>query len=198
MCRQRGLTLIELLVALALVAVLGALSWRGIGQMALASERVGAQLADLRELAGALQRLENDLLQIVTAGTANDVDDAGLRLVRRQLANGSITDLQLRTLGAGGIQRSTWRLRDGALEWLREDETDTAAGKGSAAPHSAAAPRRSTLLHKVRGLRWRVLASNGMALAWPPDGAANSLPRALEVSLDVDGLGTVERIYALR
>jgi general secretion pathway protein J len=102
--RRRGFTLVEVLVALTLMAVLASISWQGIASVADAKrasdERVNATLRTGTVLA----QWEQDLGQLHDAALvpALTFDGMTLRLVRRQ---------------ADGLQVVAWALRDG--RWMR-------------------------------------------------------------------------------
>lgn len=102
--RQRGFTLVEVLVALTLMAVLASMSWQGIASVADAKrasdERVNASL----RLGTVLAQWEQDLGQLHDSALvpALAFDGLTLRLVRRQ---------------ADGLQLVAWALREG--RWTR-------------------------------------------------------------------------------
>lgn len=58
--RARGFTLLEMLVAVALLAVVAVLSWRGLDQIARADRSLGTQMGDLRALAACLDQIGTD------------------------------------------------------------------------------------------------------------------------------------------
>ena len=70
MRRVRGLTLIELMVALAVFAVLGLLSYRALAQIGDHRQRIGAELARCREIGRGMLRVETDLLQLAAPAAA--------------------------------------------------------------------------------------------------------------------------------
>lgn len=101
---RRGFTLVEVLVALALMAVLASMSWQGIASVADAKrasdERVNATL----RVGTVLAQWEQDLGQLHDTALvpAISFDGQTLRLVRRQ---------------ADGLQLVAWALREG--RWTR-------------------------------------------------------------------------------
>ncbi|MCE2658556.1 MAG: prepilin-type N-terminal cleavage/methylation domain-containing protein [Rubrivivax sp.] len=97
-----GFTLVEVLVALAIMAVLAALTWRGIDGMTRSQEVSQAALERTTRLGTVLQQWERDL-QAVQQGAgvpALAFDGATLRLTRT---------------ADSGLQLVAWSLRDGAL-----------------------------------------------------------------------------------
>jgi general secretion pathway protein J len=103
----RGFTLVEVLVALLVMAVMAAMGWQGIDGMVRARDI--SQEASLRtlRLATVLAQWEQDLQSLVdTGGTVPPLgcDGAALRLTRRA---GTGT--------TGGLQMVTWSLRGNEL-----------------------------------------------------------------------------------
>lgn len=100
----RGFTLVEVLVALSLMAVLASMAWQGIASVADAKrasdERVNATL----RAGTVLAQWEQDLAQLHDTGLVPSIafDGQTLRLVRRQ---------------AEGLQLVAWALREG--RWTR-------------------------------------------------------------------------------
>lgn len=100
----RGFTLVELLVALALMALLSGLAWQGLGGVADAKRASDARVNETLRLGTVLAQWEQDLTQIhdTQIVPALAFDGATLRLVRRQ---------------PDGVQVVAWSLRDG--RWQR-------------------------------------------------------------------------------
>jgi general secretion pathway protein J len=108
----RGFTLVEVLVALAIMAVLAAMSWQGIDAMIRAKAINQENMERTLRLATVLGQWEQDLLQVHDQpGTPPLLfDGASLRLVRRT---------------PEGVQVVVWALRDGLLQrWVSPSVTD--------------------------------------------------------------------------
>lgn len=65
-CRpaQQGLTLIELLVAITLLALIASLSWRGLSELQHSSAQLSNEARRWQDLAALFQRMESDLQQV--------------------------------------------------------------------------------------------------------------------------------------
>lgn len=105
--RTRGFTLVEVLVALLIMAVMAAMGWQGVDGMVRARDI--SQEASVRtlRLTTVLAQWEQDLASVVDTGGAVPTlacDGAALRLTRRAGAGAS-----------SGVQMVTWSLRGNQL-----------------------------------------------------------------------------------
>ncbi|PTB22445.1 type II secretory pathway protein [Trinickia symbiotica] len=80
--RVRGFTLIEMLVAIALLAVIALLSWRGLDTTIRGRDDVTTNLAETRLLGRYFSQLQFDLMNLVTA---DEVFGPPLRIRRNEL-----------------------------------------------------------------------------------------------------------------
>ncbi len=188
--RQRGLTLIELMVALAIFAVLGVLSYRALAEVSTSRTRLEDGFERWRSIGRAMQRIDADLLQLVapaaSASTAANMQASPALLLTRAASGGA--ELQLLRLDeARGIRRVGYRLVDGRLDWLRWSGRD-AFGEPTVEP----------LLGNVRNVRWRFLTGGNRVDAWPPGERRHTLPDAVILELELPDHGTLTRFIALR
>lgn len=188
--RQRGLTLIELMVALAIFAVLGVLSYRALAEVSTSRTRLEDGFERWRSIGRAMQRIDADLLQLVapaaSASTTANVQASPALLLTRAASGGA--ELQLLRLDeARGVRRVGYRLVDGRLEWLRWSGRD-AFGE----------PLVEPLLANVRNVRWRFLTGGNRIDAWPPGERRHTLPDAVILELELPDHGTLTRFIALR
>jgi general secretion pathway protein J len=102
--RNHGFTLIEVLVALAIMSLMAMMAWRGVDAIMRTRDISQAKLEQTMRLQTVLAQWEQDLQAVQDVGTipALRFDGATLRLTRWRPA---------------GVQVVAWSLRDGA--WLR-------------------------------------------------------------------------------
>lgn len=114
MARQasHGFTLVELLVALAILSVMALMSWQGVDAMLRSDEALQAQAREVRVLDVALSQWHTDLDAIVQLPSLPSMawDGRVLRLVRRDADN-----------AGAGVTVVAWSVRevDARLRWIR-------------------------------------------------------------------------------
>lgn len=206
---QRGLTLLEFSIALAIFALLGAAAYGGLQNVIAARVAVAEQARRLSELQLAWQLLERDLLQAVARPVR---DEFGLP---RPAFSGAppAADLPLLSFSRAGwsnpqdnpragLQRVAYRLRDDRLLRAYWPVLDGVAGAG----------REVELLRGVGALRLQFLdRKNDWQTRWPladgeadnrpgfagPGFPAGALPRAVEITLHLDDWGEISRLLPL-
>ncbi len=193
--RCRGMTLLEVLVALAVFALVAAMAYGGLNAASRSAQGVRVQTDNLRELQGTMLMLGLDLRQMVDRPIRDNYGSGEAALL---VANGGESRLSLTrggyrnpaALARSGVQRVAYRLEDGILyrdSWAVLDRAQDSE------------PRSTALLHGVSELSLRLLdANNEWHDSWPPytdEGAAVPLPRALELTLESEAWGEVRRIF---
>lgn len=195
MKRQRGLTLIELMVALTIFAILGVLSYRALAEISTSRARLEENFMRWRAVGRTMQRIDTDLLQAVspteqrsTVGETSGTNSTAPAMILGRAASGGGPEFQfLRLDDTRGVRRVGFRLVDGSLEWLRWSGRD-----------AIDQPTVEPLLDKVRDMRWRFLQKNIRLDAWPPADRRNALPDAVILEIDLPDIGTITRTISLR
>jgi general secretion pathway protein J len=100
--RQRGFTLIEVLVSLLILSVLAATAWKGVDSISTARQVADGNLKQTLRLQSVMTQMEADLGQVMDTALVNGLqfDGAHLRLTRRS---------------AEGVQVVVWYLQRGRL-----------------------------------------------------------------------------------
>jgi general secretion pathway protein J len=202
MPRRRGFTLVEVLVALAVMAILAGLAWQGLAGILRARDGSTEVLDRTLRLNTAVVQWEQDLQALVDVIVVPALLFNGqtLLLTRRVEAGVGLVAWSVR---GGRWQR--WAgpayTRSGDLQeaWLRAQGL-----LGNEAGHVTAAEGASEWqLYKYIGGRKTNMQSSG-DVAQPPAGAASgavtpqreALPQAVEMLLTLEG-GTLTRIVGL-
>ncbi|MCL1961894.1 MAG: prepilin-type N-terminal cleavage/methylation domain-containing protein [Desulfovibrionaceae bacterium] len=118
---QRGFTLVEVLVALAIMAVMAALTWRGIDGMVRAQEATRRYSDDVLALQAGLTQWRADLDALMSWPRENGAMPSGAA-GRRSLAwNGSVLRItrMLTDTPAAGLRVVAWTRRGSDGQWLR-------------------------------------------------------------------------------
>ncbi len=219
MRRSKGFTLLELLVAAMVLAVMAALSWRGLDGVARGRDAVRASSTAAAQLGLCMQQLRADIDAARDAGRdlpAISVSAKGdLLIVRR--APGSATPLDgPPPRDAGLLQVVRWGLRGGV--WRRWTSTPQAQRGPLLAAMRQPAGDGLTMLDGVSGVRFLVFRNAGSGLlqqsgAWvnpysaadtaassPSQQASLRTPAGLRVTLQLAGAtlrGTITRAFLL-
>jgi len=200
-----GLTLIELMVALALLGVVGLLTWRATSQLVDARERIGAELSHWQALVRTSALIERELMQIAPPELAEGAHQAGTAA--------SLPTLELEADGNGRRSRLAWAVIGGEQGFGRvEIRHENRRLEALVWPDREALGEaiRLPLLDEVDALRWRLLAGGQTHDRWPAteernrsrgrgrDALVTPLPDAVEFTLELADVGPVTRVFALR
>ena len=190
----RGFTLVEVLVALAILAITAALAYRATAALVDGEVRLTAEATRWRTLDAVFTRLEGDVRQAQPRSIRVGATREPAWLAARE-AHGSSAIVFSRAgpefdadPGAAG-QRVGYRVREGALEVVYWPGLDRSLETRETA---------WTLVRGVTRLRIEHLGADGSWRdTWPRFGES-ALPRAVRVLLLLDSGETVERWIALR
>ena len=199
MRRQQGFTLLELLVSLAIFALIGAMAYGGLQQVLeqrQATEVQSQQLADLQKSYRIMQR---DLEQVINRGIRNQFGDPidalvggsgydGIEFSRAGHANPAgflRSDLQRVAYvpDQDTLLRRTWRVLDRAQDSLPDEEV---------------------LVEGLQQFTIRFLDdADEWQDNWPPQqtqtggAGVTDLPRAAQVEIVLDDVGTLSWVFLL-
>lgn len=201
---QSGFTLLEVLIAGAILAIIGVLSYQSLDTAIRSSEVSTEQLESIRELDRVWVLLENDVRNALALKRM----DSSLQPLSSMILD--VNDLRWLTFYRGGqanpmglprteVLRVAYRLEEGVLwrdSWVDpyaeiDDEEYT---------------RSQRLLDGVTEITARALSressnrsfdSGNWSEEWPTSQQPQSLPLALEITLTVERLGDITRLFAL-
>jgi type II secretion system protein J len=192
--RARGFTLIEVLVALALMALTAVLAYRATASLVDGESRLASEATRWRSLDGAFARFEADVRQAqpraIHAGSR--VEPAWLGAIEGHGSSAIVftrAGSEFATEPGLAGQRIGYRVRGGALEIVYWPSLDRARDD---------APRAWRLVDDV--VAFRVLhlgSSSDWQPSWPRSGESE-LPRAVAVQLTLASGEAIERWFVLR
>lgn len=193
MKRAQGFTLLEVLVAVAIFALLGMAAYSGLDAVLKARARLDDENRHWRALALFWVRLERDLAAYVERparlrGGAPQASFLGEATVNSEYAAQlELTRLGAADAGAAPPERIAYRLRDGKVEWLRWPALDSAP---------RAEPDVAVLLEKVASLEFSYRDKTGVwNLRWPVN-AETGAPTAVKAVLKLASGEVLTRWYA--
>jgi len=193
--RNRGFSLLEVLVAVAIFAVLAVLAYGGLDAVARARAQTAEAAQRLATVQSAVAGLERDLREALPRPLRGNAGETLPAMI------GSASALELTHAGFASplteasamLSRSAWALVDGELRRVRWPVLDRA-------PATRGAPR--SMLAQTSGLRFRYMDSAAnWRDSWPPrdgpDALPERLPRAVEFVLSGPDFGALARRVVL-
>ncbi|MEK7322876.1 MAG: type II secretion system minor pseudopilin GspJ [Pseudomonadota bacterium] len=189
---QHGFTLLELLVALAIFAVLAAIAYTALNQVSSTRTHMQARSERLTALQMIFTVLGRDIEQGIGRWVRDEFGDA------EPAMKGGGVGTNLLTLTRAGwrnplglprshLQRVAYVFADNKL--LRQSWTVLDRGPG-------VLPHEETMLENVRAVELRFLdQARQWQGFWPPPGQDTAMPRAVEITIDLADWGRVTRLF---
>lgn len=197
--RSAGFTLLELLVSLAIFALLATMAYMALNTVLNARKEVEKRAARLTELQTAFMVMERDIEEAVGRPVRDELGDAQPALKGGGVG---ITVLTLTRTGwrnplglaRSDLQRVAYGFDNQRL--LRESWSTLDRGPANE-------PYSEVLINGVSAVDVRFLGQDRQWLGyWPPESGNDTqnpgvvtMPRAIEISVDVDGWGRIVRLF---
>lgn len=185
----KGFTLLELLIAMAVFAIMAVMAYAGLKTVIDTQQATRARAAQIRELQQTLQLMNEDFLQVAPRTVRDELGDAEPALRGGPGGNTvlSLTRLKPELLTRGEhnrLQRIAYQFEGGGLYrlvWNTLDRTQQSQ------------PKCKKLL-EAEGIEIRFWDTEWTS-GWPVAGGA--IPKAMEVIFQLNGLGQVRRGFWL-
>lgn len=203
--KQRGFTLLELMIAISIFALVGLGTYRMLDAVMKADAVTRANEQALRELTRAIGVLDRDIQQIVARPVRDAYGDHRAAVYFDIHAGDGVAVVEFTRTGwrnptgmvRSQLQRVRWRLAGDTLERVYWTVLDQAADSQG---------RVQKILGDVESMQWRYLDAKGQwQTQWPvsldskdePETLLSVLPTAIELQLEHRRFGELKRLYRL-
>jgi general secretion pathway protein J len=193
--RSAGFTLLEVLIAVAIFAVVSIMALGGYNQLITQSERINANNARTRAVQVAVQRMVQDFAEIEPRPVREPLGNASQPVVLAEPRGEQLVEFtRAGWSNPAGVPRPTlqrvaYRFEDNKLRreyWLALDRT------------LQAPPTTVVLLDQVKDVKLRFLSAERVYQdQWPAQGGQASpyaRPIAIEITLELEDLGKLVRL----
>jgi general secretion pathway protein J len=196
--RESGFTLVEVLVAIFIFAIVSAIAMGGYNELVKQSDIVDAGAARTRAVQQTMQRLNLDFTSLEPRPVRQPLGDGLLPALRADEKNADelVEFTHSGWSNPAGVPRSTlqrvaYRIQDNKLirdYWLALDRTMTSE------------PESAVLVDKVKSLKFRFMDPNRTWHdQWPPLGFSPGdapwvRPIAVEITLELEDWGELKRL----
>lgn len=195
--RQQAFTLIEIMVAVAIFAVMSVMAWGALGRSLTDAEMLTDRMDRLQAVQRTVRFLVTDISQTAPRSVRNEIGDTQLPAILSSLSANYALELthggwnNPAGLPRGSQQRSAYRLEEDELvryHWNVLDRTYSNE------------PVATILLDDVESLFFLFYDDNGTSSeTWPPQtsvgaSSARIRPRAVEMVLSLNDIGEITRL----
>ena len=195
-----GFTLIEILVAMAIFAILSALAYGTLSQIITSSDVLSSRMDRIQSIQRTMRLIAQDFLQLSPRPVRDELGDGFGAALRSDFQSGYTVELTRggwnnpMTLPRGTLQRAAYRLEEDELiryHWRVLDRTFSNEVISE------------TLLDDVEGIAFLFMQENGeWSDQWPPQGRQGPLglrlrPRAVQIVLTLVDEGELTRLIEI-
>jgi general secretion pathway protein J len=194
--RQQGFTLIEMLTAVAIFAIIGLVAYAALDTLLTQQSDLQQRADRFSQLQSAMLILKQDIQQAVSRPVRSEYGDDSPAMVFNDVSREH--GLLLLSLTRTGytlpapqshsrLTRISYRLQDGELQRLVWPVLDRAQDSK---------PSMHVLMRNVHDLQFRPVESDTTPVEDPvqPETPLEHLPAGVELAIDVDGIGSIRRL----
>lgn len=193
--KQKGFTLLEILVAIFIIGIIAVIMVRGLQIVLTTKDNLQRNETQMQQLNLTMSLMSGDMRNLINRSilqaNAQSVpavymhDDATETL---EFSRGSVSNPLAQHRST--VQRDAYQLKNGNLirvTWPVLDQT------------TATQPTTRILLKNVTYIKWEFLGDdNRFYSGWPATGVNNQpLPKAVQVTLTIQNLGTIKRLFVV-
>lgn len=191
---QKAFTLLEMLISVAVFALMAAMAYGGLSQVIRSSEQIKVSNETLAELQFSLSSIEKDLLQLSDRKIRDEYGDeqAALIIAQDRLIFSRLGWVNFIGAQRSHIQRVEYVINENQLirqYWTSIDQTIEQK------------PIQSILMNRVKSMSVKVVdAQRQLQSSWPITEAENANPpaaKAIEVILELEQWGEVRKLIEL-
>ena len=191
---QKAFTLLEMLISIAIFALMSAMAYGGLSQLIRSSQQITMSNETLSELQFSLSSIEKDLLQLSNRKIRDEFGDEqpALKLAQDKLTFSRLGWVNFIGAQRSHIQRVEYDLKNDQLirrYWLSLDQTVEQK------------PIESVLLHNVKNLSFKIIDAQGeLHLSWPNTTNLKASPasaKAVEMTIELTQWGEITKLIEL-
>ncbi len=199
MRRQGGFTLVELMVAIGIFAVLSAMAFSGLRAVTETRVAVEAQAERMKSIQQAMALIERDFQQIIARGIRDPFGDP-----REAVLSDDLTDVEFTRAGMTnplGLVRSESQRVGYRIDQIDDESTLVRVHWGVLDQQVEPPEYVTEMLEGVTELRFRYLAiDRNWQETWPPPDqprGSQMVPVAIEMTMELEDLGEIVRLFRL-
>jgi general secretion pathway protein J len=196
-----GFTLLEVLIAVAIFAIVSTMALGGYNELIRQSERINANMTRMRAVQTAVHRMVQDFAELEPRPVREPLGSAPLPVLRAEERSTLLAEMtRAGWSNPAGVPRPTlqrvaYRFEDNKLQrdyWLALDRT------------LAATPVTVMLLDQVSSVSLRFLSADRVwSDQWPANSGSGSAaspylrPIAVEITLELEDMGILKRLVEI-
>lgn len=193
--KTRGFTLVEVLVAVAILAIISILAYGGYNELSKQAEIANDRMQRVRAVQTAVLKLSQDFIQLEPRPVREPLGSGTQPALRVDARTGALLSLTRggwanpAGIGRSTLQRIDYRLENDVLFRDQHQSLDSVIDDQ---------PLHLKLLDKVKAVRFEFLdVQQQWSSEWPRAGAPASVrgrPLAVKFEIDLEDWGTITRI----